>query len=83
MNNPKDASRSTVYVYDSLHGKLTAEIKELISHFHQGNKIKMFVMNTQLQKKILVSSLGCPVLKLGKKFGFKFGLPSFKTGTQT
>ena len=50
MNNPKDASRSTVYVYDSLHGKLTAEIKELISHFHQGDKIKMFVMNTQLQE---------------------------------
>ena len=50
MNNPKDASKSTVYVYDSLHRKLTAETKELISYFHQDDKIKIFVMNTQLQE---------------------------------
>ena len=41
--------QSAVFVYDSMHGKLSDETKMLISKFHQGKKLYIYVMNVQQQ----------------------------------
>ena len=59
-------SANTVNVYDSLYKDISQETKSLIGEYHQGDKVKINIMNVQQQEN--GSDCGVFAMPLQKQF---------------